>query len=54
MTTIRCYFCGEFFDKREKECPECGTPQRDVNTHLVAGRWSGNLNAHAEHAVKYT
>lgn len=53
MTLLRCHCCGEFFDKKLAECPVCGTGQRPVNIALVNQRWVSNLNAQAEHAVKY-
>jgi len=53
-TTIRCYACGEFFDKKLGECPECGAPMRPVNFGLESQRWRTNLNAQASHAVKHT
>lgn len=53
-TTIRCYACRAFFEKRLGECPECEAPMRPVNAGLESQRWRSNLNAQAEHAVKHT
>lgn len=53
-TNIRCYACGQFFEKRLQECPECETPIRSTNIALLSQRCASNLNAHAAHAVKHT
>lgn len=53
-TTIRCYACGGFYEKKLGECPECETPARPVNVALGSQQWRSNLNAQAEHAVNHT
>lgn len=55
MTTfIRCYECGEFFEKKDKTCPTCATAARGVNVGLLGARWSSQLNAMKRDAIENT
>lgn len=53
MTLRRCQVCATFYDKKAKQCPECATAKYPANEALISQRWASNLNAQAEHAVKY-
>jgi rRNA maturation endonuclease Nob1 len=53
MTTqIRCWArdCGNFFEKKLGECPECGAPIRGKNKYLEKTKLNDALYKQAEYA----
>lgn len=49
-THIRCYECGEFFDIKCPDCPECGQVRRGFSSHLHTAALNSHLWKQAETA----
>jgi rRNA maturation endonuclease Nob1 len=52
VTQRRCHGCRTFYDARDRQCPECGTPKHAHNTWLAHANMNSALNAQAERAVR--
>ncbi len=43
MTSVRCAGCREWFEKRESDCPYCGTVRPGFNKWLRTAQLNNNL-----------